>query len=134
LVEAPYRISFPTTNACSAQEDVYEDNDTLEDAAPLQEAVAIPAWSCQDDEDYYYIGPVGAGSTIDVDLLFTHADGDLDLWLYRDGSITWVDSSLTVDDNESLSYAVGTTDDYYLRVQHYSGSGGLAYTIRYEVR
>jgi serine protease len=56
--------------------------------------------------------------TIDLTLEFEHAEGDLDLYLYR--GVTLVDSSLSVSDDETISYSVGMAGgEYTVRVLLY---------------
>ncbi len=62
------------------------------------------------------------GGDINIDLLFTNANGDLDLFLYADDSgATELASSETVDDNEGIvgTLAAGT---YFIVVDGWSGA------------
>ncbi len=76
---------------------------------------------------------VGAeGGLLDVALFFTHADGDLDLALYRysGGSLTWVAGSSGVVDNEHIQdIAVLAGEVYYLRVYGYGSARHFDYDL-----
>ena len=52
-----------------------------------------------------------------IDAAFVHADGDIDLKLYdaTDGEND-IAFSVSVSDNESLTYFVDTTGSYFLKV------------------
>jgi len=52
---------------------------------------------------------------LNVDILFAHAHGDLDLFLEDEGGVPLA-SSLSVDDNESLSYSAQAGSNYYVSV------------------
>ena len=70
---------------------------------------------CTADRDWYTIN-VPQGSGLEVDLFFLHADGDLDARLFRldeDGE-QFVDSSISVDDNETLYLRRADADATYL--------------------
>ena len=78
------------------------------------------------DEDFFKFkiaGTPGAGDQINI--YFTHADGDLDMRLFSlaaDGSTNQVDFSLSTDDNESISLAGKAAGDYVLRVNGHQDS------------
>ncbi|MCI0737416.1 MAG: fibronectin type III domain-containing protein [Gemmataceae bacterium] len=73
-----------------------------------------------EDLDYYkfkFTGVPAADDSIDVG--FLHANGDIDIRLYLlgdDGAISQVATSLSVDDNESISLQGLTAGTYVLRV------------------
>ncbi len=59
---------------------------------------------CPDDSDWYQID-VNEGDGLEVDVAFTHADGDIDVVLYRavpGGEPVFVDSSLGVSNSETV--------------------------------
>ncbi len=55
---------------------------------------------------------ISSGATIDISLLFSHLEANLDLYLY-DSSGAIVGSSKSYTDNESLSYFVDSNDGIY---------------------
>lgn len=79
---------------------------------PLAVTTAAP-------RDFFFIDvpPTGSGT---IDLLFSHAQADLDLVLY-DPSFNAIDRSETVTDNESVSFtATGSAVRLYVEVLNYS--------------
>lgn len=89
----------PTGSVCGA--DPQEPNNSQPYAFPLTSGAAVNGEICPDtDEDWFSI-QAEAGDTITADLRFTHADGDLSLYLY-DSSGNLLDSSVTEADNECV--------------------------------
>lgn len=72
------------------------------------------------DQDYYQFKFTGTpGATDKIVANFVHANGDLDMRLYKlnaDGTISQVDTSLSVDDNESINLTGKDAGTYVLRV------------------
>ena len=66
------------------------------------------------NDDYFVMTARGTG-TLRVDIEFTHADGDLDLYLY-DSSLSALGSSTTATDDETVTSQVTAGEIYYLRV------------------
>jgi hypothetical protein len=78
---------------------------------------------CHHDEDWYSI-TVQRGDGLEFDLFFDHEQADLDLHLYReetDGSLTRIDSSISVNDNETVYVrsAIADQSRYFARVFRY---------------
>lgn len=75
--------------------------------------------ACPGNEDWYRID-LAAGDGVEADVFFTHADGDIDVALYKlegDGSLTFVDGSVGVVDNETVYERRAATDaTYYVKV------------------
>lgn len=101
-------ITFPETSMAihdqtSCTDDSFEENDTQETAAP----VALPFTEtglriCWQDYDYFAF-PLSEGETLQVDVSFAYADGDIDVALHDPaGSLVVAANSLT--DNEKLAY------------------------------
>ena len=111
--------SEPTSDP-TGNDDRYEENDTFNEAALITPGTYTGFELL--DPDYYKID-VCTGGTITVDILFTHANGDLDLHLY-DAGFSEVVSSLSTDDNESLTYTSTASSNvfYYLYVEGYQGA------------
>ena len=91
--------------------DRYENNDTRTQATPLAAGLYDDIRLCQygggsNDADYYSVF-VPNGATLDVDLLFSHDEGNLDMALLRPNG-SQEGRSGSADDNESLTYVNNT--------------------------
>lgn len=118
--------------ATTCPDDELEPNDDQASATPYESA-DFPHYYrgspgsaiCPGNDDYFsYEHP---GGTLDVDLYFEHALGDLDLYLYGPGGAE-IGSSYTSDDDEHLtgSYAAGT---YIVRVDGFQGATTPLYNL-----
>ena len=110
-------------------DDAFEDNDTCGAAALIttgttNNLVALGAANVAGiEDDYYVVQGVPDGSAISVDILFSHANGDIDARMWDDAACSnSVDSSGTSSDNELLEDVnnSGGALDYYFRVYPYS--------------
>lgn len=99
-------------------DDAHEDNDTRATATPLTAGIALDGVTCDDD---WFSLPVKVGETVTADATFSHAGGDVDIALY-DPAGTFVASSTSVTDNESVSHFATTTGTYAVRVYGYNGA------------
>jgi len=103
FVGEPYTIDLSVTEVV---DDTLEDNDTCGSGA----LVALSSFTTPNlvvtacDEDYYVARLQGTGIELQVDLLFAHAQGDVDLELWDLGCTTLLASSTSTDDNESALY------------------------------
>ncbi len=95
-----------------------EHNDVFAEAATLPPADA-PRQICDYDEDWYAFS-LAAETPVRLDLVFVHADGDLDLELY-DGAGELLERSDGIADGESIEQAL-EAGDYRVRVYGYSGA------------
>jgi hypothetical protein len=101
------------------------DDDLEENDDFAQATVSLPGsypglQVCGGDDDYYVVA-LAAGDTLEVDALFSHAAGNLDLALYdADQSLLAVSDSVT--DDEHISYIVPEADDYLIRVYGFEGA------------
>lgn len=81
---------------------------------------------CPGDDDWFQI-TVPAGDGVEVDVAFTHADGDIDVALMRrnggrltEEGLTQVDSSAGTGDLETLYQPrASAADTYFIKVFHY---------------
>jgi hypothetical protein len=106
-------------NACL--EDNRENNDVIGSASPVTIAFdQAGLQSCPDDEDWYSFN-VQQGKTIDVDAIFTHADGDIDIYLHNPAGSQIAFSNGTAN-NESITAVAATTGSYRLRVRLFAGT------------
>jgi hypothetical protein len=79
------------------------------------------------NDDYYKFIPAGSGS-LNVDINFTHALGDLDLFFYNSGQSQIAISEGTTN-NEHVSYSVTAGQTYYIKVIGYSGATNPTYNL-----
>ncbi|MBN2359435.1 MAG: PPC domain-containing protein [Deltaproteobacteria bacterium] len=108
----------PATPTC--REDGYEDNDDQAHAT-LVTAGTYDGQTCAGDEDWFAIN-LNAGDTLDVNLLFAHANGDLDLQLRAPDGVLLRTSASTDDNEEILDYVVPNAGSYALRVRGFLGA------------
>ena len=104
-----------TVTTCS--EDAFEPNNTQATAEPITSGVQISGQACAGDntEDWFEF-PVSAGDAIDVELLFTKAEGELFLTLV-DETGAQAGFSLTDGDNETINDVVaGSSGTWAVRV------------------
>ncbi len=86
---------------------------------------------CPGDADWYQI-TLNPGDGLEVDLSFAHAEGDIDVRLYRrnnggltEADLTAVDSSVSSNDNEVVYTARATTrDTYFIKVYQFGANPG----------
>jgi hypothetical protein len=126
-------LSIPFFTAGNARaDDDYEENDTLETAwHPGYNWVRtwlsdINGLGVQSDEDWYRIDVDPASERIQVDCLFTNAEGNIDIELYDSGGtlLAW---SYSANDNEFIDYGISSGGTYYIRV--YYGNTGNTYDL-----
>ena len=85
--------------------------------------------TCYNSQDWYKFN-VNSGQRISASVHFDDDQGDIDLYLYREGSFsTALESSSGVSDNESIGYTVQQTDVYYLWVKLYTTNGQNSYSM-----
>lgn len=88
---------------------------------------------CDGDEDWYKID-LAVGDGLEVDVFFSHAEGDIDVSLYRlgaNGSLLFVSSSVSVTDNETVYERRATeAGTYFVRVYRFRrGVSAYAMTV-----
>jgi|GEM_PF-546582 len=116
-VETPAPVDAP---------DFAEPNNSRADASdlPFPGSVSGVAIDSAGDIDFYRV--VHAGGRIDIQLDFTHADGDLDLFMYSEGGSQLADSQgVTNQERIAGTLAAGT---YFIRVIGYGSATG-AYSL-----
>jgi len=83
---------------------------------------------CPGDEDWFRTD-LDVGEILLAEISFTHADGDLDFKLYRDGvgpghlQDHLLDHGMTRSDNEELEWTADEAGTVFLRVMGYGGAG-----------
>lgn len=120
-------------NCDSCTEDPYEPNDSSGTGTQLNAGQSLSAVRCPDDQggtnDWYQLGTLSAGTTVTLNLEFSHADGDIDLDLYEGG--TFAAASASETDDESITYTMQSNARLDARVYTLVGLGvrGVSYTI-----
>jgi hypothetical protein len=101
-------------------DDANEPDDTLVDATPIASGDEVEGISCYPDDDLFRFTGT-AGEQVQVDLLFTHARGDLDLYLLNSvGGV--VDYSEGTVNNEHITYLPSSSGTYYIVVAPFGGA------------
>ncbi len=98
-----------------------EQNDTADDAAsfpPVGQARQL----CDFDDDYYRF-TLASAQTVRIDLLFAHANGDLDMRLLRAGDLREVGFSTSTNDDELIEADL-EAGDYIVRVYGFREATG----------
>ena len=108
--------------------DRFETNDTFETAAdlgPVANTLAEDFLTIHEGEynDYFLVTPTHA-ATLEVNTYFTHADGNLSLYLY-DGEGGYLAYSSSTNNMESVSHTVRGGSNYVIRVYGYPNAYDL---------
>jgi len=127
-----YTINY-SAEPFQCETDEFDANNTSETAAPLSYGTYENLTLCnKDDEDWYEIA-LTAGEILNFEVLFTDDNGDIDLRLY-DNEGNRLKMSMTISDNENITFLVKETGIYKLRVDA-TGSYFIKnnYTINYSI-
>jgi len=108
-----------TLPAEPTDDDQYEDNDSLYNAADIMPRFYNATLKCN-DEDWYKMW-VQPGQSIQVIINFPNAIGDLDLELY-DSSGNLLSSSAGNTDKEKITYTSYISSYYYIKVYGYNNA------------
>ncbi len=112
--------------------DLYENNDNQNTPSPLPTGLTDSLLICWEngnsDQDHYSIF-VPAGATVTIDVLFTHANGNINAKLYNGAAE--VSDGASTDDNEQLTYTNSTTNGQTLRLWVFGAQ--LGFTQYYSV-
>jgi hypothetical protein len=110
------------------RQDPFEPNDTQDTAAVLStgtfffDFVPVTASVCGEDDWYTFtLSSVTAGTLVDLNLDFVHANGDLDMRLFQPDGSSVVSQGVT--NNEHLQIAA-QAGDYHLRIYGFNGAVG----------
>ncbi len=112
--------------SCTVPDDAREQNDTPATANALTLPLVMEALqACPADADFYSFS-LTVGQTVEVDLAFSNAAGDLDMYLWKPGQQAGEDepaagSEGTVD-NEHFDYTADTAGVHVLLVRGYQGA------------
>ncbi|MGB0413415.1 MAG: PPC domain-containing protein [Coraliomargarita sp.] len=95
-------------------DDVYEENDVPADAADITAISSLNG--AQFDDDWFKFSVTEANTFLNIILSFTHANGNIDLDVYRSTDlVTPIATSATELNGESVSIQ-GDIGDYYIKV------------------
>jgi len=119
-----YSMNLGVTNPTVCVSDAYEPNEDRGSARALAPGSYADLVSCTGSDDWYAVD-AAAGSTLRVDLTFSHAEGDVDVAL-QNSMGTVLASGVTATDNETMTYAVTAAGTYYVRVYLYRDTGTSA--------
>ncbi|MCA8979954.1 MAG: pre-peptidase C-terminal domain-containing protein [Planctomycetes bacterium] len=124
-----WRPTLYTTGTTGPADDIYEENDNCSIAAVIGAGTDVGLNVAKTDEDYYAI-TLADGETLQVDLSFTNANGDIDCYLYGSAGINCGDKTnylvrgFSSTDDESISWVnnTGATKTYWLQVNMYDSA------------
>jgi len=97
-------------------DDAFEDNDTRETAAAVSLPFSQPGLAVcfePQDEDWFSF-PLSTGAAVQIDAIFSHDDGNINIRLFRDG--TPVAQSISLDDNEKIAFTATADGTYTVQV------------------
>jgi len=113
----------PFVATCAA--DGFEPNDTDTAAVTITPGSHPGLTACPDDGWDWYAVPLVTGETIDVQLTFSHAEGDIDLEVFDPAGAS-LGGSWTSDDDESAGTFTAATDgDHLVAVELYADTGSV---------
>ncbi len=104
------------------EDDMFEDNDSLTDERIITRGSHPGLVLCPGDDDYYAATYSGSSTDVTITVEFSHAEGNIDLYLL-DGSGGVLASSTSTDDDEVLTWTLGGGDTAHLRVTLAGDSG-----------
>jgi hypothetical protein len=127
----------------NSPDDAYEPNDTpaavdlripggvnSPNLGPLAATRQIADLKLEDQADYYRFETLDYGTSHDfVRILFSHAQGDLNLHVYRANGTTLVGSGTSYGDNETVSLAGELPGVFYARVTGRSSDANSSYSL-----
>jgi hypothetical protein len=108
--------------------DSFEPNDIFEEAAPVTFEPPVEAVICGGDSDFFsFDAPLSEGDGFVLDVRFSHAISDLDIFLY-DASGELIDDSTSTSNHERV---IGLADGgtYILEIYPYSFGRANHYTV-----
>ncbi len=117
-----YSVTATNGPTCAAQ-DTNEPNDSLATASVATSGQSVSSRICRGNLDYYGV-PVLQGQTVSVSLLFTHAQGDLNMSLF-DPTGAQVAAATSTANNEALTHVAAKSGIYVVEVY---GKDGAANT------
>jgi hypothetical protein len=116
------------------RDDNYEENDDFNNAYNLSShentwLSLIDGYGIQQDDDWYEIFIDSGDQRLIVDLIFTHADGNIDIELYS-SDLFLITGSYSTTDYEHIDHVVPSSGIYYLFI--FGPNAGNTYDIRWD--
>lgn len=118
-----YGLNVQVAGSLTCAPDPFEANNTRAAAASLPLGTYSGLTACENDADFYAVNLTGS-QTVTVQTLFSNAEGDIDLRLY-DPNGTQVSSSVSVSDNESLTFTPTMSGLHVIEVTLYGDAGSV---------
>jgi len=110
------------------------DNNNALSATALTSVMSTAALSiCPGDEDWYEVS-LNAGQQLTVDILFTHANGDLDLLAYSNPNGTPLVRGESLTDDESVTFTAPSTAQYFVRVRGFGSTTRNDYSLSFMIQ
>jgi hypothetical protein len=114
--------------ACLA--DLAEPNDFVFDAPPAADFSAVPLSICPGDQDWFEL-PVVGNRAVSVQIAFSHAAADLDLYMFDEDGVL-VASSDTLADVEAINYLPAAGGTRFVQVVAFDSSAAGSYVMTVE--
>ncbi|MFX0146071.1 MAG: clostripain-related cysteine peptidase, partial [Candidatus Hodarchaeota archaeon] len=126
-----YDLWWNDTLTAGPGDDNYEPNDDYTQAYDLSSYEQIwlydlNGYGIQADVDWYEIYITSGYEHLVVDLIFSHAAGDIDIDVY-DVSLTFITESSSITDNEYIDFILPSNGIYYLVI--YGENAGNTYNL-----
>ncbi len=113
-----YSMIIAYGEAC--QDDLYEPNDDMEHASEVGAETINSLVLCGNNLDWFAVTLAAPGDLL-ASIDFTHADGDLDLYLYSSDG-TMIDYSTSTTDDEMVGVEGLEAGTYFLKVVGWQGA------------
>jgi hypothetical protein len=122
-------VSFAPDPCSGALDDGFEDNDDCAAASALPNGTYPGLLVTKPDRDYFLV-TVADGDMLQLELTFTHANGDIDIFLYEDLADCRLDENVQHDCANALVCGFSASDNEYLS---WANTSGGPETYRVEV-
>ena len=109
------------TQPTGCVDDRFEDNDTCAAAARVTPGTYHNLQICSGDDDFFGVD-LKAGDTVTVTILFSHAQGDLDMILFGTDCSTELSRGHSTTDNEQVTGTATADGTYYVMIYGYHGA------------
>lgn len=113
--------TFTLADICpGTNDDAFEENDVCASAVPIQDGTYPGLYVNKGDPDYFSFA-VAPGSTLTVNIAFTHSTGDVDLYLWEACGGVSLDTGTSATDNENLNWTnnTGSPVTAVMRLEHW---------------
>lgn len=129
----PYKLIVSRDPGLVCADDGNEPDDNIAGAKPLISDVPYEGRLCTADPDWFVLSGVPHGKQITARLDFVDSLGDLDIELYRAGSVGPIQRANSMADGELLRYDASFAGDYFFKVFGKAADTNV-YTLRAELR